>query len=80
MGESTGDKGEPQIVARCLFATSAACRRRSRSAALWPDQAEHEVHLHRAGRAARGKATKALAMIDKLEQDEDVQNVYHSLV
>ena len=25
-------------------------------------------------------SAEALAMIDKLEQDEDVQNVYHSLV
>jgi transcriptional/translational regulatory protein YebC/TACO1 len=26
------------------------------------------------------QATEALAMIDKLEQDDDVQAVYHSLV
>jgi transcriptional/translational regulatory protein YebC/TACO1 len=26
------------------------------------------------------QANEALAMIDKLEQDDDVQNVYHSLI
>ena len=80
MGDSTGEKGEPQIVARCLFADFGQMQEALEKRGITPISADARVHLHRADRAARGQANEALAMIDKLEQDDDVQNVYHSLI
>jgi transcriptional/translational regulatory protein YebC/TACO1 len=43
-------------------------------------QATHEYICTAPVELPEAQANEALAMIDKLEQDDDVQNVYHSLV
>src|SRR6188474_1588789 len=80
MGDSTGDKGEPQIVARCLFADFGQMQEALEKRGITPLSATHEYICTAPVELPEAKATEALAMIDKLEQDEDVQNVYHSLV
>jgi len=80
MGDSTGDKGEPQIVARCLFADFGQMQEALEKRGITPMSAAHEYICTAPVELPEAKATEALAMIDKLEQDEDVQNVYHSLV
>ena len=80
MGDSTGDKGEPQIVARCLFADFGHMQEALEKRGITPLSATHEYICTAPVELPEAKANDALAMIDKLEQDEDVQNVYHSLV
>jgi YebC/PmpR family DNA-binding regulatory protein len=80
MGESTGDKGEPQIVARCLFANFGQMQEALEKRGIVPLSAAHEFVCTAPIELPEKQATEALAMIDKLEQDEDVQNVYHSLI
>jgi YebC/PmpR family DNA-binding regulatory protein len=80
MGESTGDKGEPQIVARCLFADFGPMQVALEARGIVPIKATHEYICTAPTELPEDKANEALAMIDKLEQDDDVQAVYHSLV
>ena len=80
MGESIGEKGEPQIVARCLFADFGQMQEALEKRGIVPISAAHEYVCTAPIELPEAQGTEALAMIDKLEQDEDVQNVYHSLV
>ncbi len=80
MGESTGEKGEPQIVARCPFADFGHMQEALEKRGIVPLSAAHEYICTAPIELPEAQATEALAMIDKLEQDDDVQNVYHSLV
>jgi transcriptional/translational regulatory protein YebC/TACO1 len=80
MGESTGEKGEPQIVARCLFADFGTMQEALEKRGITPISAAHEYVCLTPIELPEAQANEALAMIDKLEQDEDVQAVYHSLL
>ena len=80
MGESTGEKGEPQIVARCLFADFGHMQEALEKRGIVPISATHEYVCTAPVELPEAQANDALAMIDKLEQDEDVQTVYHSLL
>jgi YebC/PmpR family DNA-binding regulatory protein len=80
MGDGTGEKGEPQIVARCLFADFGHMQEALEKRGIKPLKAEHEYICTTPIELPEAQANDALAMIDKLEQDDDVQNVYHSLV
>lgn len=79
MGESVGEKGERVIVARCLFTNfgqlqagmgggggvggAGVCGCSGGGGAEVPD----------------GEATEVLELVDALEQDDDVQHVFHNL-
>ena len=80
MGESTGDKGEPQIVARCLFADFGRMQEALEKRGVVPVSAKHEYVCTAPIELPEAQANEALELIDKLEQDDDVQNVYHTLV
>jgi YebC/PmpR family DNA-binding regulatory protein len=80
MGESVGEKGEPQIVARCLFADFGRMQEALEARGIAPLSAAHEYICTAPIELPEEDANEALAMIDKLEQDDDVQNVYHSLI
>jgi transcriptional/translational regulatory protein YebC/TACO1 len=80
MGDSMGEKGEPQIVARCLFADFGKMQEALEQRGVTPMSATHEYICTAPVELPEAQANEALAMIDKLEQDDDVQNVYHSLI
>ena len=80
MGESTGDKGEPQIVARCLFADFGRMQEALEKRGVAPLSAKQEYVCTAPIELPEAQANEALELIDKLEQDDDVQNVYHTLV
>jgi YebC/PmpR family DNA-binding regulatory protein len=80
MGESTSDKGEPQLVARCLFADFGRMQEALEKRGIVPISATHEFICTAPVELDEADANEALALIDKLEQDDDVQAVYHSLV
>jgi YebC/PmpR family DNA-binding regulatory protein len=79
MGESTGEKGEPQLVIRCAFADFGKMQEALESRKLTPISAEHEYICTVPTELPEDQATEVMTVIDKLEQDEDVQKVFHTL-
>jgi YebC/PmpR family DNA-binding regulatory protein len=79
MGESTGEKGEPQLVIRCAFADFGQLQKALEDKKLTPLSAEHEYICITPVELPEAHAQEALELIDKMEQDEDVQKVYHTL-
>ena len=59
--------------------TSVTCRRRSRSGKITPISAESEYIPQNPMELPEDQATEVLKLIDKLEQDDDVQKVFHNL-
>jgi YebC/PmpR family DNA-binding regulatory protein len=79
MGESTGEKGEPQLVIRCAFADFGQVQKALEERAITPISAEHEYICTMPTELPEAQAAEAMTLLDKLEQDEDVQKVYHTL-
>jgi len=79
MGESTGEKGEPQLVIRCAFNDFGRLQEALEARGLTPLSAEHEYICSVPVELAESDAAEVLTLIDKLEQDDDVQKVFHTL-
>ena len=79
MGESVGEKGEPQIVVRCAFDDFGSVQKALEDRGIRPLSAEHEYICTVPTELPEEQATEALTLIDKLEQDDDVQRVFHTL-
>jgi YebC/PmpR family DNA-binding regulatory protein len=79
MGESTGEKGEPQIVIRCEFDQFGQMQKALEERGITPISAEHEYICTTPTELPEEQAAEVMALLDKLEQDDDVQKVYHSL-
>src|SRR5690242_728387 len=79
MGEGTGEKGEPQLVIRCAFADFGKVQEALEARKLAPLSAEHEYIPSTPTQLPEAQATEVLELIDKLEQDDDVQAVFHTL-
>ncbi len=80
MGESTGEKGEPQLVVRCNFADFGQLQKGLEDRGITPLSAEQEYICTTPTELPEDQAREVLELIDKLEQDEDVQKVFHTLV
>jgi len=80
MGDSVGEKGEPQIVARCLFPEFGHMQEALEKRGIHPLSAAHEYICTTPVELPEAQATEVLQLVDTLEQNDDVQNVYHSLV
>jgi len=79
MGESTGEKGEPQLVARCRFEDFGTLQKALEDRGIAPISAEQDYIPLSPTELGEAQATEVMELIDKLEQDEDVQKVYHTL-
>jgi YebC/PmpR family DNA-binding regulatory protein len=79
MGESTGEKGEPQLVIRCAFPDFGKLQLALEARGITPISAEHEYICTVPTELPEEQATEVLTLIDKLEQDDDVQKVFHTL-
>jgi len=79
MGESTGEKGEPQLVIRCAFADFGKLQEALEARGIAPLSAEHEYICTVPTELPEAQATEVLTLIDRLEQDDDVQHVFHTL-
>lgn len=78
MGESTGEDGEPQLVIRCPFEEFGNLQKALEERGLTPISAEHEYVCTVPTELPEEQATEAMELIDKLEQDDDVQRVFHT--
>ncbi len=79
MGESTGEKGEPQLVIRCAFEDFGTLQAALEVHKLTPLSAEHEYVCTAPTELPEEQAREVLELIDKLEQEDDVQRVFHTL-
>ena len=79
MGESIGEKGEPQLVVRCPFEDFGRVQEALEARKIVPLSAEHEYICMAPNELSEADSAEVLALIDKLEQDDDVQRVFHTL-
>ena len=79
MGESSGEKGEPQLVARCAFADFGQMQRALEERGITPILAEGEYVPLSPIDLPEVQAEAVLKLVDRLEQDDDVQKVFHNL-
>jgi YebC/PmpR family DNA-binding regulatory protein len=79
MGEGTGDKGEKQVVIRCAFESFGQLQAAIEERKLHLLSAESEYVAQTPVELPEDRAKEILALVDALEQDEDVQRVFHNL-
>lgn len=79
MGEGRGEAGEPQIVIRCAFADFGKVQEALEARGLVPLSAEQEYVCLVPTELAEAQATEVLELVNSLEQDDDVQRVFHTL-
>jgi YebC/PmpR family DNA-binding regulatory protein len=79
MGEGTGEKGEAQLIVRCAFDDFGQMQKALEERGITPISAAHEFLCSAPTTLAEAEATEVMTLLDKLEQDDDVQNVYHTL-
>lgn len=79
MGEGTGDNGESLLVLRCGFTDFGNMQKALEENGLNPVSAEVEWIPTTPVDLPEDQATEVLKLVDRLEQDEDVQKVFHNL-
>ena len=79
MGEAEGEKGAPQLVARCAFADFGHMQRALEERGITPISAESEYVPMSTIDLPEAQAEEVLRLVDRLEQDDDVQKVFHNL-
>jgi YebC/PmpR family DNA-binding regulatory protein len=79
MGEGTNDKGEPQMILRSGFADFGKLQAAIDKQGIAVQSSESEYVAQNVITLPEDKATEVLELVDALEQDEDVQRVFHNL-
>ncbi|MSP56627.1 MAG: YebC/PmpR family DNA-binding transcriptional regulator [Myxococcales bacterium] len=80
LGESTGEKGEPLLIVRCAFNDFGTMQRALEARKIVPVSAESEYICLTPTELPEAQANDVLKLVDTLEQDDDVQRVFHTLV
>jgi YebC/PmpR family DNA-binding regulatory protein len=79
MGEGTGEKGEKLLVIRCAFESFGQLQAALEERKLPVVSAESEFVAQTPVQLPEDQAKQVLELVDALEQDEDVQRVFHNL-
>ncbi len=79
LGEGTGEKGEKQLVIRCAFADFGTLQAALEARKLPVISADSEYVPQTPVQLSEEQAKEVLELVDALEQDEDVQRVFHNL-
>jgi YebC/PmpR family DNA-binding regulatory protein len=79
MGEGTGENGEETLVLRCAFTDFGSMQKALEEKKVTPLSAEVEWIPATTVSLSEEQAQDVLKLVDKLEQDEDVQKVFHNL-
>ncbi len=79
LGEGSGDNGEEVLVIRCNFADFGNMQKALEEKGLAPISSELEWIPLNAVQLPEEQAQEVLKLVDRLEQDEDVQKVFHNL-
>ena len=80
MGETTGEKGDAQLMLRCAFADFGHLAKALEDRKITPISSELEYIPVTPTSLPEAQATEVLKLVDMLEQDEDTQRVFHNLV
>jgi len=79
MGEGSNDKGETQTIIRGAFADFGRLQAAIEAQGIAVQSAESEYVAQNLVPLPEDKSTEVLELVDALEQDEDVQRVFHNL-
>jgi len=79
MGEGSGEKGEKQIIVRCAFPNFGQLQAAIEARGITPISAESEYIPANHVELPEAQVTEVMELVDALEQDEDVQRVFHNL-
>ena len=79
MGEGTGENGEEVLVLRCAFNDFGNMQKALEEKGITPLSAEVEWIPTTTVELPEEQAQDLLKLVDKLEQDDDVQKVFHNL-
>jgi YebC/PmpR family DNA-binding regulatory protein len=79
MLEGEGDDGEPQLVIRCAFSDLGNMQRALEERGIETAVARSEYVCQTPTGLPDEQGAAVLALVDALEQDDDVHHVYHSL-
>ncbi len=79
LGESTGENGEEVLVIRCGFTDFGNMQKALEEKNIHPLSAEVEWIPSTTVELPEEQAQEVLKLVDRLEQDEDVQKVFHNL-
>jgi YebC/PmpR family DNA-binding regulatory protein len=79
MGEGTGENGEKQIVVRCALQSFGAMQQAIEAKGITPVASTMEYVPLNLLALPEEQANDVLKMIDQMEQDDDVQHVFHNL-
>jgi len=79
MGEGTGEKGEKQLVLRCQLTNFGKLQAAIEARGIHPVGSASEYIPSSTVELPEAQATEVLKMVDMLEQDDDVQQVFHNL-
>jgi len=79
LGESTGEKGEPILLLRCAFADFGHLAKALEDRKITPVSSELEYIPLTPSALPDDQGNAVLKLVDSLEQDEDVQKVFHNL-
>lgn len=79
MGEGSGEKGEPQLVIRCDFNDFGKMQSALEERGIEPLSSEYEYIPQTPVELPEDQATEVLKLVDAVEQDDDVQRVFHNL-
>jgi YebC/PmpR family DNA-binding regulatory protein len=79
MGEGTNDKGEPQTIIRGAFADFGKLQAAIEARGIAVLSADSEFVAQNLLTLPDDQSTEVLELVDALEQDEDVQRVFHNL-
>ena len=78
-GEGANEKGDKQLILRCNFSHFGQLQHALEEKKLPVISAESEYVAQTPVELNEEQAKEVLEMVDKLEQDEDVQRVFHNL-
>lgn len=79
MGEGEGEKGEPLLIVRCPFNSFGSMQAALEKRGITPVSSDDEYIPTTWVELAEAEGDEVLKLIDRLEQDEDVQKVFHNL-
>jgi YebC/PmpR family DNA-binding regulatory protein len=79
MGEGVGEKGEKQLIIRCAFNDFGKLQAALEERKVNVISAESEYIAANHLELPEDQAKQVLELVDSLEQDEDVQKVFHNL-
>ncbi len=79
MGEGTGENGEEVVVLRCAFSEFGNMQKALEEKSIAPLTSELEWIPATTVSLLEEQAQELFKLVDKLEQDEDVQKVFHNL-